>query len=100
MGTVAARRAGDALTDVSRILAIQAMCVAQAMELRRREDDRAFSVTADALHATVRHHSAFLEEDRPLSTDIETIATGLLAGAVTRRMGRRSSELREALEAF
>ena len=100
MGTVAARRAGDALTDVSRILAIQAMCVAQAVELRRRGDARPFSVAADALHAAVRQHSAFLDEDRPLSTDIETIATGLLSGAVTRRIGRRAHELRERLEAF
>ncbi|WP_010164989.1 HAL/PAL/TAL family ammonia-lyase [Sphingomonas sp. PAMC 26617] len=100
MGTVAARRAGESLTDVSRILAIQAMCVAQAVELRRREDDRPFSVAAEELHFAVRHHSAFLNEDRPLSHDIETIAIDLLTGAMMGRIGRRSNELRERLEAF
>lgn len=84
MGTIAARRAGEGVADVARILAIEALCVAQAVELRRREDDRGFSPAARAALAFVRAHSAFLDEDRPLSADIEAIAADLLDGVLER----------------
>lgn len=84
MGTIAARRARDVVTDVSRILAIQAMCVAQAIDLRSREDARAFSAAARGVHAFVRGRSPFLDDDRPLSAEIEVLAEALGNGAAER----------------
>ena len=88
MGTIAVRRAGDAVSDVARILAIQALCVAQAMDLRRRESGLPFSAAAGGLHAAVRSHSAFLDEDRRLSAEIE------------RMVGRFSPDLPRQLSGF
>ncbi|WP_375383080.1 histidine ammonia-lyase [uncultured Sphingomonas sp.] len=100
MGTIAARRAGDALADTARILAIQAMCVAQAIDLRLRKDDRPFSVAASALHAAVRDLSPFLDEDRSLSGEIEAVANALLSGAAERRTGDGEDELHRQLRGF
>ncbi|MGI4730665.1 MAG: HAL/PAL/TAL family ammonia-lyase [Janthinobacterium lividum] len=100
MGTIAARRAGDALADTARILAIQAMGVAQAIDLRRREDNRPFGVATSALHAAVRGISSFLDEDRSLSGEIEEIAAYLLSGGVERRIRDAGRDLRRRLEAF
>jgi tyrosine ammonia-lyase len=97
MGTIAARRAGDALADTARILAIEAMCVAQAIDLRRREDDRSFSAAADAIHAVVRSHSLFLDDDRPLSAEIEAIAAEFLSGMAEELISRVEADVRKQL---
>ena len=81
MGTIAARRVNEALTDVARILAIETLCVAQAVELRQREGGPPFGAAARALVTFARIHSAFLDEDRPLAKDIEGVAAALLDGA-------------------
>lgn len=99
MGTIAARRARDAVTDVSRILAIQAMCVAQAMDLRTWEDARPFGAAARAIRDAVRTETPFLGEDRPLSAEIETLAARLIDGAIECAV-RRSDPLAAALDAF
>ncbi|MEM7701920.1 MAG: aromatic amino acid ammonia-lyase [Pseudomonadota bacterium] len=79
MGTIAARRARDVVKDVSRILAIEAMCLAQAIDLKLREDDsRAFLPASLAIRDIVREHSQFLEDDRPLSNEIESLADVLI----------------------
>ncbi|MEM6833792.1 MAG: aromatic amino acid ammonia-lyase [Pseudomonadota bacterium] len=72
MGTIAARKTSDVLEDVMRVVSIKALCVAQAMDLQRL--DR-FSKAAKALHGFVRSSSPFLHEDRPLSGEIEGLAT-------------------------
>ena len=82
MGTIAARRAGEAVADVARIHAIETLCTAQATELRARENDLAFSPAARAVLCFARAHSAFLDEDRPLSSEIEAVATDLLDGGL------------------
>ena len=101
MGTIAARRACDAVTDVSRILAIQAMCVAQAMDLRMREDESvAFSVAARAVHAFVRENVAYLHEDRPLSGEIEALAERLRNGDAMRGVCTYDAEVAHAFRDF
>ena len=100
MGTIAARRARDVVTDVSRILAIQAMCVAQAMELRQKEGGPTFSAAALAIHAYVRDQIAFLDEDRPLSDEIEMLAGRLLTNHSEQHFKARSEIVSDALEKF
>jgi tyrosine ammonia-lyase len=100
MGTIAARRARDVVTDVSRILAIQAMCVAQAVELRQKDGGPAFSAAAIALHAYVRSQIAFLDEDRPLSDEIEMLASRLLTNHGEQHFKACSEIVSSALEKF
>lgn len=82
MGTIAARRAGEGVTDVARILAIELMCVGQAIELRQRDGGPPFGPAALATLAMARAYSPFLDEDRPLSAEIEAIAAALLDGGL------------------
>ena len=82
MGTIAARRAGEGVTDVTRILAIELMCVGQAIELRQRDGGPPFGPAALATLAMARAYSPFLDEDRPLSAEIEAIAAALLDGGL------------------
>jgi len=79
MGTIAARRCRCILRDVSRVLAIEALVLAQAYDLRIEADDsRAFSPASRSFHASVRGLSRRLGDDRPLSSDIESMAATLL----------------------
>lgn len=82
MGTIAARSTHSILQDVFRVLAIQALAVSQAIDLlikgaapnRRQYQLDEFSTTAQDLHMWVRTFADFLDNDRPLSKDIESLA--------------------------
>jgi tyrosine ammonia-lyase len=70
MGTIAALRVRQTLDRVFEVLAIEAMVVAQAMDL----SGDGFSPAARRLAARVRHVSPALEGDRPLSGEIARVA--------------------------
>lgn len=67
MAALAARGATAVLDLARRVVAIELACAAQALELRGLEGAAAPAV---ALHAAVRAHVEFLDEDRPVSTDV------------------------------
>jgi len=77
MGTIAARRAREQIADLFFILAIEAIALAQAVDLRRAADARSFAPCTTTWAAWVRSHSPFLAEDRPLSSEITAIAQRL-----------------------
>ncbi len=78
MGTIAARKCRNALDDVFRVLAIEAMACAQAAELLLRNGaDAGLSQAALDLLAFVRASSPFLDHDRPLGAEIDCLALRL-----------------------
>ena len=79
MGTIAARKTANALTQVHELQAITTLTVAQAMDLL---GTYGFSSESAALHAWVREHSASIADDRPLYGDIERLTRALQAGAI------------------
>jgi len=99
MGTIAARRAGDATADVARILSIQALCVAQAIDLRGAGDPRPFSAASRAVHHFIRSLSPFLQDDRPLSAEIENVAGWIIDGRAEAAI-RACDNVAEALNRF
>jgi tyrosine ammonia-lyase len=78
MGTIAARRCRDIIEDAARILAIQALALAQTIDIIGR--DRGFSPAALHFYDGIRLRHAYLVEDRPLSGEIEKLAGMLLEG--------------------
>lgn len=98
MGTVAARRARDAVADVARIMAVEALCLAQAVELRCREEGAPFGPAGRAVLSFARARSRFLAEDRSLSAEIEAVAADLLAGELEPHAAAEG--LGDALTAF
>lgn len=79
MGTIGARRCRDLLDSLWRVLAIEALAVAQGMDLcaRAGEPVTAFSSSSRQLYQQVRDVADVLNTDRPLSADIEALATTL-----------------------
>jgi tyrosine ammonia-lyase len=79
MGTIAARKASRLLDLLWLLLAIEALILAQAVELieARGPASGAFSGRGRRLVAWIRSQSAHLGGDRPLSGDIATVARAL-----------------------
>lgn len=73
MGTIGARRAAE-LVDHLRLLAIEAMVLVQGFELEDGFGGGGFVPASTALAEQVRETVPFLEDDRPLSDDIERLA--------------------------
>jgi histidine ammonia-lyase len=78
MGMLAARHAARVCDNVERVVAIELLCAAQALDLRGIE--RAGAGTR-AAHAVVRARAAPLVEDRPLAPDVEEVVALIDAGA-------------------
>lgn len=82
MATFAARKAGDVVANVRRIVAIELMAACQGIDFRRplRSSD-----TLEAAHARIREAVPHYGEDRYLAPDIEAL-TGLLADGALREL--------------
>jgi histidine ammonia-lyase len=82
MGMTGALLALDSIDRVEHVLAIEALCAAQALELVPGRP----GMGVQALHELVRSRVAPLDEDRPPSPDIralhELVASGAVAGVV------------------
>jgi histidine ammonia-lyase len=77
MGMTGALKLRQIVENAERILAIELMCAAQALEFRRPlKPSRAVGQAAEAVRAVVPR----LEQDRPLSGDIERLAEAVRAG--------------------
>ncbi len=70
LGTLAARRCGETLEHLSALLAIESLILVQGMELA---GDDGFAPASRDFAGLVRSRAAALDEDRPLSGDIQTI---------------------------
>jgi len=79
MAMLAARHAARVAENVERIIAIELLCAAHALELRGV--DRAGTATR-AAHARVREVAAAMIEDRPLAADVEAIVAAVEDGFV------------------
>jgi tyrosine ammonia-lyase len=77
MGTIAARKAADLLDDCFRVLAIEALCLAQAAELRQQAGHQGFAPATSGFVRDLRQISSFLSHDRPLGHEIERMALWL-----------------------
>jgi histidine ammonia-lyase len=88
MGVTAAHKAARAVANTRRILAIELLAAAQALEFLR---PLRTSAALEAVHALVRTQAAPWDEDRSPAPDIERLATvlrnGLVADAAARVCG-------------
>jgi histidine ammonia-lyase len=78
MATYAARRLLDMTENAAAIVAIELLAAAQGIELRRPLRTGA---ALQLFVARIRHHSTFLEQDRPLHRDIGALAAMILEGS-------------------
>jgi tyrosine ammonia-lyase len=77
MGTIGALRASQLIDRVFDVLAVESLVLVQAMELEGGLESTEFSVSSRELATFVRERSPFLDQDRPLSGEIQSMATAL-----------------------
>jgi histidine ammonia-lyase len=85
MGANAARHTLEILDNVRRVLAIEFLTAAQAVDLREDGPAR-LGVGGAATYAVVRRVVPFLEHDRPTTPDIEALAELIHSGALARKV--------------
>ncbi len=79
MGMTAARKAREILNNVTEVLAIEAMCAAQAVEFQGQEG---LSPAGKAVYRLIRRQVPPLERDRILYVDMQKCAELLRTGAI------------------
>jgi histidine ammonia-lyase len=77
MGPIAARQARAVVSNVRRILAIEALCAAQALDLRR---PLRTSAPLEDAHAAIRSVAPAYDADRFVAPEIEAVAELVAAG--------------------
>jgi len=93
LGTTGARRARRAVLNLSRILAVEALAAAQAVDLRREqlaEDDGQqlqLGQGTGAAHSWIRSCSRRLTDDRCMSGEVEELAQNLCRGQLVEACG-------------
>ncbi len=81
MGSISALKLSQVFRNTRGVIAIEALCAAQALDFKADEGLRA-SVAADAARARIRQDVGTLEADRILSEDVEAIQALLRGGAL------------------
>jgi histidine ammonia-lyase len=91
MGNAAALKAWQVLANAERVLAIELLAGAQAVEFLAPLEPGA---GVRATHAAVRRLSPRLRDDRPLASDIELVAEEIGAGGLLASVESEIGELR------
>ena len=78
MGNAAGLKAWQVLGNVERVLAVELLAGAQAVEFHAPLEP---AVGARAAHRFVRELSPRLREDRPLADDVERVASAIRDGS-------------------
>ncbi|MBW3594667.1 MAG: histidine ammonia-lyase [Actinobacteria bacterium] len=79
MGATAAQKARRVLANTRTVLAIEALTASQGLDLRTPLQP---APATAAVRSTVRKVSAFVDEDRSLSSDIEAVADSIFDGSI------------------
>ena len=83
MGATSARKALAICRNTEQVIGIEALCAAQGLDLRRPLTP---ARGTGAAHDAVREVSPFLDEDRPLSDELETMRERVSSGTLARRV--------------
>lgn len=70
MGTIAARKARDIMENARKVIAMEILSATQAIDLRGK---KRLGMGTEAAYSVVREHTSFLDKDRIMYIDINTI---------------------------
>jgi histidine ammonia-lyase len=97
MGTIAIRQSREILTNVENVIAIELLCAAQAYDLLSESHPLTAGRGTREAYRVIRRHVPYMEEDRELHKDMETMVNVLRSGeileAVEAAVGRIKVEL-------
>jgi histidine ammonia-lyase len=83
MGPIAARKLAAVVANLARVLAIEAVIAARAIDLRAHPT----SAPLQAVHAVIRRHVAPLTADRSHAAEIEALAEAIMRGELREASG-------------
>jgi histidine ammonia-lyase len=79
MGSVAARKAAQVITNTANVLALELVCACQALEFQGVADA---SPAAGAVHTLVREQVAPVDRDRGLHAEVGALGDRILDGDI------------------
>jgi len=82
MGSIAMRQTRDILFNVEHVIAIELLCASQAYDLINLHAPMKAGDGTHAAHETIRRHVPYLENDRELYADIETVVGLMRSGEI------------------
>jgi histidine ammonia-lyase len=82
MGSIAMRQTREILENVEHVAAIELLCAAQAYDLVTENNSMALGEGTRAAYKTIRRHVPFMERDRELYKDIESVTKILRSGEI------------------
>jgi histidine ammonia-lyase len=82
MGTIAIRQSREILGNVENVVAIELLCAAQAYDLITEKKPMKSGLGTRVAYGVIRSHVPYLETDRDLSRDIETMVKVLRSGEI------------------
>ena len=90
MGTIAARKAREILSNVEYVLAIELLCAIQALDFIREFKS---GDGIEIVYKLVREKVSHLDKDRPLYTDIDVLKNMISSGIILKKVEEQLGEL-------
>lgn len=102
MSPISARKARQILANVQKVVAIELLYAAQALELILNRERQKFDTSPESLFGkgtcaafeTIRKHVAFLEKDRPIYLDIENMLALIQNGELLKKVESKIGPLK------
>ena len=94
MGTIAARKAREIYFNTSRVLAIELLAAAQAIDLNSKYSDRKPGRGTEAAYNEIRKAVSVLDEDREMYPDFNKIAELIDSNVIVEAVERAAGPLR------
>ena len=93
MGTIAIRQTEEILRNVERVVAIELICAAQALDLLNENRKMVGGQGTRAAYRVIREHIPYLDKDRELYVDIEAMVAILRSGELVRAVESMVGEI-------
>ncbi len=93
MGTIAIRQTREILFNVEHIIAIELLCACQAYDLLRLENPAESGRGTRAAYDTIRRRVPYLDKDREVYIDIETVAGLMRSGEIVKNVEAAVGEI-------
>jgi histidine ammonia-lyase len=94
MGTISARKCREILHNVEHVIAVELLCAAQAVDLLNADKHYEPGEGTREAYKVIRRHIPYLEKDRVLSQDIETMLSLIRNGEILREVEGAVGELK------
>ena len=94
MGTIAIRQSREILGNVENVVAIELLCAAQAYDLITEDKPMKGGVGTRAAYDVIRRYVPYLDKDRDLYLEIETMVKVLRSGEIVEAVEKAVGNLR------